>query len=118
MGFLLTELQAPLEFVKANTLVFYKLAFLKCCVFFSPLFVPQSSLHMRVLFISTLLLHLKVSVKCRRLKGFPFGLAWCLEVPSVSIGGLDLISKGLKLMILSMVEFYCSSGGLKPSATL
>lgn len=31
---------------------------------------------------------------------------------------LDLISKGLKLMILSMVGFYCSSGGLKTSATL
>lgn len=57
-------------------------------------------------------------MKCRHLKGFPFGLTWCLEVPSVSTGGLDLISKGLKLMILSMVEFYCSSGGLKPSATL
>lgn len=31
---------------------------------------------------------------------------------------LDLISKGLKLMILSMVGFYCSSGGLKTLATL
>lgn len=73
---------------------------------------------MQVLSIFTSLLHLKVSVKCRLLKGFPFGLAWYLEVPSVSTEGSDLISKGLKLMILSMVEFYCSSGGLKPSATL
>lgn len=47
-----------------------------------------------------------------------FYQAWCLEVPGMSTEVLDLISKGLKLMILSMVGFYCSSGGLKTSATL
>lgn len=110
--------QAPLVLVKVNILLFYKLTSLNSCIFLSPLFVAQSFLHVQVLSVATPVLHWKVSVKCRCLKGFPFGLAWCLEVPSVSTGGLDLISKGLKLMILSMVEFYCSSGGLKPSATL
>lgn len=109
---------APLVLVKVNILLFYKLIFLEGCIFLSPLFVARSFLHVPVLSVATPVLHWKVSVKCRCLRGFPFGLAWCLEVPSMSAGGLNLISKGLKLMILSMVEFYCSSGGLKPSATL
>lgn len=64
-------------------------------------------------------------MRCTGLEGiyyFPFffffNQAWCLEVPAMSNEVLDLISKGLKLMILSMVGFYCSSGGLKTSATL
>lgn len=44
--------------------------------------------------------------------------AWSLEVLALSCEVLDLISKGLKLMILSMVGFYFSSGELKTSATL